>query len=216
MKNELEVNILRFREANKEDLTSVAELLATSFLDYPLFSIIEEDRERRYQFIYELQYINAKLFMAKHKCFVVIDEQNLMGVALLKDLQDVRGEFISYIRLGFYRLLRKGLLFKTLRYLKLMRNVEEPVASSQSKGWYLDMLAISSKAQGLGLGSEILDCVIVPYIKKNGGGTLFLATNTELNRKFYQKNGFDEYKEADLTIDGRSVKDWSYRKKVHA
>lgn len=201
-----------FRQADKEDLVKVTELLAESFLDYPLFCVIEENQEKRYSLVYELQYINTQLYIAKHQCFVVMDDRKLIGVALLKDLQKDHKDFWSYIYLGFFRLLKKGLMVKVIQYLKLMNGTS--VFSQQENAWYLDSFAVSKKAQGLGLGSEILQCVIFSYIKEHGGGQLFLSTNTEWNRKFYQKNGFDEYKETKLTLNEHSVKDWSYRKKI--
>ncbi|GBD69408.1 GNAT family N-acetyltransferase [Tetragenococcus halophilus] len=205
---------MHFREADNEDLESVTDLLANAFLEYPLFTTIEKDKDKRYQWLYELQYINAKLYIAKYKCFVVIDQQNILGVALLKNLQEGQRDIFSYLRFGFLRLLFRGLLFKTMKYLKLLKSVDNAIFQQQDNAWYLDFLAISNKAQGLGLGSEILDCVIYPYIKKQGGGQLILASNTELNRKFYKKNGFDEFKEEKLMLGESIVKEWSYRKKI--
>lgn len=203
---------MRFREADEKDLPKAAELLADSFLDYPLFSVIEENRDKRYRLVYELQYINAELYIAKHKCFVVMDNKNLMGVALLKDLQNGQKDVLSYIRFGFFRLLRHGLITKTIKFLKLINSANSSTTKQQGPAWYLDSLAVSKKAQGLGLGSEILQCVIFSYIRQNGGGKLCLSTNTELNRKFYRKNGFKEYREEELILDEHSVKDWSYCK----
>lgn len=206
---------MRFQEAKEEDLTMIAELLADAFLNYPLFTIIEENKAKRYQLIYEIYYINAKLYMTKHKCFVVMDNQNLVGVALLKGLQDRQGELLDYVRFGFPRLFKQRLLTKAMKFLKLVNSTEVPMSKKYGDSWYLDTFAVSKKTQGVGLGSEILQNIF-SYIKEQGGGQLFLATNTKLNCKFYQKNGFAEYQEKDLTLDGHSVKDWGYCKKIPA
>lgn len=210
------MNILQFREANETELTRVAQLLADAFLNYPLFTIIEENKTKRYQLIYEIYYINAKLYMAKHKCFVIMQGQDLVAVALLKDLQNNQEEFLDYIRMGFYPLFKQKLLAKTMKYLKLIHSIDDPEPRRQNESWYLDTFAVSKKAQGLGLGSKILQNDIFTYIQAQGGGNLFLATNTRLNRKFYQKNGFAEYKEKELKLDGHVVKDWGYHKKISA
>ncbi len=210
------MNILQFREANETDLTRIAQLLADAFLNYPLFTIIEANKTQRHQLIYEIYYINAKLYMTKHKCFVIMQGQDLVAVALLKDLKNNQEELLDYFRMGFYPLFKQKLLAKTIKYLKLIYSINDLMPQRQDESWYLDTFAVSKKAQGLGIGSKVLQDDIFSYIQTQGGGNLFLATNTKLNRKFYQKNGFAEYQEKELKLGSHVVKDWGYYKKITA
>ncbi|RPK05451.1 hypothetical protein BSBH6_02153 [Bacillus subtilis] len=52
--------------------------------------------------------------------------------------------------------------------------------------------------------------MIIPFISKSGGGTLALITNTDLNRSFYKKNGFEEFSESRI----RRFNHWGFKRKV--
>ncbi len=47
--------------------------------------------------------------------------------------------------------------------------------------------------KGKGLGSDMLNNCLIPYVKSASGTQLALVTNTEQNCKFYEKNGFDMF-----------------------
>lgn len=51
---------------------------------------------------------------------------------------------------------------------------------------------------------------ILPYVKEHGGDALCLFTNSQINRKFYQKNGFREFNERFFTYMGKELGNWSY------
>ena len=52
---------------------------------------------------------------------------------------------------------------------------------------------------------------ILPYVKEQGGDTLCLFTNDEINRKFYQKNGFVVFNEQWFTYRRKKLGSWSYQ-----
>ena len=64
--------------------------------------------------------------------------------------------------------------------------------------------------KGCGLGSSMLQDCLIPYIKNQGGEELTLITNTEINRKFYTKNGFREFSERMLEQNGQTFGNWSF------
>lgn len=80
--------------------------------------------------------------------------------------------------------------------------------------WYLNSLAVSKSCQGQGLGSRIIADCIIPYIQERDGGLLTLITNTEKNRFFYKKNGFEEFHEMFLRRNGKELGNWSYRMNI--
>jgi hypothetical protein len=47
-------------------------------------------------------------------------------------------------------------------------------------------------------------------VKEHGGDALCLFTNSQINRKFYQKNGFREFNERFFTYMGKELGSWSY------
>jgi len=48
-------------------------------------------------------------------------------------------------------------------------------------------------------------------VKEHGGDTLCLFTNSEIKRKYYQKNGFVEFNEQWFIYRGKKLGSWSYR-----
>ena len=64
--------------------------------------------------------------------------------------------------------------------------------------------------KGCGLGSGMLQDCLIPYVQKQGGQELTLITNTEGNRKFYVKNGFQEFSQRILEKNGQRVGNWSF------
>lgn len=201
---------MQFRQATPEDVYQVATLLTESFIDYPLFSVIEKNRDNRYSFLYELQYINTMTFIRKYSCLVITERDKIVGAALLKPLQGKQSDLLEYVRMGSLRLIKKRMLFKAIRFLKLANRFDNSTQDGDYFDWYLDSLAISKLAQGQGIGSQFLNQCIFQYISENGGGVLSLVTNTELNRKFYKKNGFEEFKEEHLQWQKETVRNWSY------
>ena len=55
---------------------------------------------------------------------------------------------------------------------------------------------------------------ILPYVRVQGGKSLCLFTNSEINRQFYQKNGFEEFHEQSFTYKGRTIGSWSYSYRI--
>ena len=76
------------------------------------------------------------------------------------------------------------------------------------------MLAVDNSMKGCGLGSAMLNDCLIPYIRQQGGKDFTLITNTELNRKFYTKNGFYEFAERTLVRDGQQIGNWSFHKEL--
>ncbi|MBQ9007994.1 MAG: hypothetical protein IJ088_01505 [Clostridia bacterium] len=46
-------------------------------------------------------------------------------------------------------------------------------------------------------------------MKRNGGKTLSLFTNSEINRVFYLRNGFEEFDATEFTHNGKTLGSWS-------
>ena len=60
----------------------------------------------------------------------------------------------------------------------------------------------------------MLQACILPYVKEHGGETLCLFTNSEINRTFYQKNGFEEFDQRFFTRKGKQLGSWSFRASI--
>lgn len=207
---------MEFRKADETEMHEVSQLLAGAFKDYPLFEIIEKNNHKRYRLIRALQHLNTKVFLKKHTCLVAVEDNEILGAALVKNLQNKHLDLPEYIKIGGLSLLFKGMLPQTLQFLKLANSSDVNIEDSRTFDWYVDSFAVSHNTQGKGVGSRLLKECVFPYIAKNGGGMVSLVTNIGINRKFYMKNGFEEFKEENLTLKNESVKNWSYRMHVES
>lgn len=161
---------MEFRKADETEMHEVSQLLADAFKDYPLFEIIEKNNHKRHHLIKMLQHLNTKVFLKKHICLVAVENNEIMGTALVKNLQHKQRDLPEYIRLGGLSLLFEGMLPKTLQFLKLANSSDINIEDSETFDWYVDSFAVSHKTQGKGVGSRLLKECVFPYIAKNGGG----------------------------------------------
>ena len=68
---------------------------------------------------------------------------------------------------------------------------------------------------GRGKGLAVICCkTALSPIKTRGDKLLSLITNTEQNRKFYTKNGFQEFAGRKLTRQGRTIGNWSFLRAI--
>ena len=69
------------------------------------------------------------------------------------------------------------------------------------------------------MGSKMLNECIIPYIKEQCIGdepeTFITFTNTEINKKFYLKNGFTEFDYTTIQMSDSAVGNWSFRMNVN-
>ena len=84
--------------------------------------------------------------------------------------------------------------------------------SLPSPKWHLCLLAVSEAQKGY--GSQMLHRGVEPYIAKRGGGSLVFNTNAEINRKFYSKNGFEEFASESFPANGKILGNWSFCLKI--
>lgn len=78
--------------------------------------------------------------------------------------------------------------------------------------WHLSALAVSPHFQRQGLGEAMLRECVIPHIVQNGGGMLTFNTNTESNRVFYRKLGFEEFDADTVTSQtGEKLGNFSFR-----
>ena len=81
--------------------------------------------------------------------------------------------------------------------------------------WYLNMLAVDPKYQNMGIGSQFINECIVKYVKDNGGKELSLFTNSDKNKEFYLKNGFNEFHYRDFSYKGKKMPSYSLSRLIN-
>ncbi|WP_078394480.1 GNAT family N-acetyltransferase [Shouchella patagoniensis] len=202
-----------YREANAEELHTIAELLAKSFRDYPFFDLFMSSQKKE-QLFTDIHALNTKSYFKKHVVLVAIREETIVAAALLKhrDRRDV-GLF-GYVAAGGLSVALKGGPAFLRDFLSVANEAKAAVERLEKPVWYLESLVVDPSQQGQRLGSKLLNDGIIPYIAKNDGGPLTLITNIEINRTFYKKNGFEEINAKTIKRNGHSVNNWSFKKEI--
>lgn len=101
-----------------------------------------------------------------------------------------------------------------MNMLTVANEAKKPYKSLKEPAWYLEVLGVLPSYQGKSLGSKMINDCLIPFISKSGGGTLALITNTDLNRSFYKKNGFEEFSESRIRRFNLEIYNWGFKRKV--
>lgn len=80
--------------------------------------------------------------------------------------------------------------------------------------WYLSSITIHSQFQRQGIGRQFIEEYVEPYVKEHGGTELVLFTNSEGNRIFYEKLGYQLFHTTSFAHNGHTMGSWSYRKEI--
>lgn len=206
--------MMEYRKARKNELGDIAILLTVSFQDYGFFKMYIKNKERQFKFLHSILSTAVKAYYKKHVILVGAKDNKILAAALIKTPDKHELSLVDYVSAGGIKALFIGGPLNTFGFLRLAQEAGFACHSLPGRVWYLETLAVSASCQGQGVGSKFLEEGIKPYIKKRGGGLLTLITNTEQNRLFYKKNGFDEFHEMTLVRNGKKIGNWSYRMKI--
>ncbi|MCQ4087590.1 N-acetyltransferase [Saccharibacillus sp. JS10] len=204
-----------YRLAKKHELHEVAALLTQSFLDYPLFSQLLSSSGDLYQKqIFQLNWINTKLYAQQNSCFVGVVDGQIVSVMLLKKGGSTSPGLWQYIRSGGLKLASLAGIPRALRIVRTLDAMKQACKPYDQESWYVDSIAVAKHMQGQSLGSALFHSFLFPYIRKHGGGMITLVTHTESNKKFYCKNGFEVFSEYLIGASGKEITNYSFRQVV--
>ncbi len=203
-----------YRKVRQDELDLAAELLTKSFQGYSFFNMYAGNKIKKHEFLHAIQEASVKTAYKKHTVLAGTNDNKIVTVAQLKAPHKAEAGILDYLLGGGIKIMLAGGIKNTMELLKM--NEEATTACQEQPGrvWYLSALAVSTFHQGQGLGSKMLHDCIIPYIEKRGGGLLTLITNTEKNRLFYKKNGFEEFDEMIIRRNGKELGNWSYRMNI--
>ncbi len=206
--------MITYREAEKNEISQIARLTTVSFGNYPFFDFALLNAFKResdyFAYLEKLHSIHIRANMQRHKCFVGVEDGKIVSAALLQHPTKKRISVWDYIRAGAVGLLFPVDLPKILDFFAISEEAQIDCAHQYASSWYLEMLVVDGTMKGRGLGSKMLHDCLIPYIRKQGGKTLTLITNTEQNCRFYQKNGFRQFAVRTLERDGMRIANWSF------
>ena len=208
--------MITFDTMKRSELKECAALAARSFYQYDYFSIWfpkENKRKRFLDALVECEFkANSELDTVRF--ITAKDGDKIIAIAQLCAPNFQKPSDITYIVSGWLKAQFRGGTKAVNAWRKMEEKASAPCHSLSGKNWYLSLLSVHSGVQGKGIGSRFLKEYLIPFVEQNGGETLSLFTNSEINRSFYQKNGFEEFDEKVFSFNGKILGSWSYIKKL--
>ena len=203
--------MVTFEKMLLQERETCAALAARSFNDYEYFTDYVPDDEKRSRFLNTMLQIEVKLNDGPATFFTAKDDGKIVAVAMLCPPEYKKPSAMAYMKAGFGKCFLQGGVRDVAAWNDMEGKAGQPCHRLAGKVWYLNLLTVDPSCKGHGIGTKILSECILPYVKERGGDTLCLFTNSEINRKFYQKNGFVEFNEQWFTYRGKKLGSWSYR-----
>ncbi len=203
--------MVTFEKMLPQEREACAALAARAFNDYEYFTDYVPDENKRTRFLSTMLQIEVKLNDGPATFFTAKDDGNIVAVAMLCPPDYKKPSDMAYMKAGFGKCFLQGGIRDVAAWNDMEGKAGQPCHRLAGQVWYLNLLTVEPTRKSQGIGTKMLHNCILPYVKEHGGDTLCLFTNSEENRKFYQKNGFVEFHEQWFTYRGKKLGSWSYQ-----
>lgn len=208
--------MLTYEKMTLEERNECAMIAAQAFYDYEYFSIFVPDEKRRHRFLDAMMKTTFKANWKYDGCEFITARENgkVVAIAQLCAPGFTKPTDLDYILSGWLAVMFWGGIKAVNDWTDMENQALVPCEGMGGKRWYLNMLTVEKTGEGKGIGSRFLQEYIIPHAREAGGEVLCLFTNSEINRKFYEKNGFTLFDEKRFENGGKSIGSWSYRMKL--
>lgn len=206
--------MITYRQATTKDLPAICHLFSNAFKQDPAFHHGFKPSIRKKasitQMINRLFRVYVKGAMKHQYCFVGIKDKTIVSAALMADPDSKEPSLLDYITSGGLALLPSLNPFKLMAFFDFFDKAKQPCKKQFPNGWYVDMLGVSPDHQGLGLGSQMIQNCLIPFVDSQHGQAITLITNTELNCRFYKKNGFKVIGRSLMKVNDIAIPTWNF------
>ncbi len=204
--------MINYREARTDEIREIAKFTTETFGDYPFFKFAFRNlnsEEKYLKYMDKLHYVHIRANMYKYKCFVGTLNGKIVSAALLQNPNVRRVTIFDYIRAGGVGLLFPVGFGSLIDFFDISEESHKP-CEKYKNAWYVEMLVVNKELKGKGIGSDMLNNCLIPYVNSERGTQLALVTNTEQNCRFYEKNGFDMFDKTVLDMNGKPVDNYCF------
>ena len=201
---------MTYEEMRPEEMKNCVELASKAFGHYDFFSVYIPSR-RIPRFLRSMLGVEFRVNQGLVRYFTAKENGKIIAVAIVRDPSYKMPTEKQYLKAGFWKNLVIGGYKNVVAWYEMDQTAIKPCETLGGKTWFLHLLAVDVEKEGMGIGSRMLQECVIPYVKEQGGETLCLYTNSEINRKFYKKNGFREFDSTVFSYKGNSFGSWSYR-----
>jgi len=203
--------MLSYDRMRKGERAACASLAARAFMDYEYFTDYIPDDHRRARFLDTMMEIELRINDGPAAFFAAKEEGTIVALAMLCPPEYKKPSALAYMKAGFGKCFLRGGIRDVAAWNDMEGKASEPCHGLAGKTWYLNLLTVEPAAKGRGIGSAMLQECLIPFARDRGGNGLCLFTNSQENRRFYQKNGFREFDERWFEYRGHRLGSWSYR-----
>ena len=202
-------------KAEKSDLEELVRLNYESFSDYPLFRVLREDceSEKAYEnLVYALMNVYIKSNFGKATYIVREIHGKIAAFALLLPPNHKRSSVLKDILYGGTKVISILGIKKAIAFNKFLDETTEAFESViGEEHWHLDQFAVSPAMQGQSVGSKMMQQAVLPFLRRKNAKCLTLITNKEINRRFYDKNGFIQVFNNEVIWSNQVVDNWGFK-----
>lgn len=210
--------MLTYGHMTAQEIDSFVELQVGAFAGYEYFSSFVPNERRRARFLRNLFDSDVRVNLERQHFLVARDEDGrvVAGAALRAPGYEHPSD-LAYLQAGVWRAYISGGHRAMSAWLEMDDEAGTPcheLQAAEEGVWYLHLLVVDAANEGKGIGTRMLQECLIPYVRERGGRELCLFTNSQVNRRFYERNGFDEFDERWFEHDGHRIGSWSYRQTV--
>ena len=207
--------MVEYKRYDRSYEDEVLKVLTESFVNYPLFWGVFEDRFKSGT---ELRSFDERLTkgifratVGKADCYMVIADGKVKAIVIVEKPSDKPVGFWDYAVSGMAGIIARIGIRDTLRFMEMSDKTEIVVRSIPEPRWHLYFLAVDPEYQKQGIGSAVIQDFLIPLVRSNGGNLITVTTNSEKNVAFYIDNGFRLVKEETLECNAKSIGNWTFR-----
>jgi len=209
------MNKVEYKKYDSSYEEEVLKVFVESFVNYPLFWGVFEDRfksdEKLRSFHERLMKGIFKATIRKDDCYTGFVDGKVVSVVIIEKPSDKSVGFWDYAVSGMVGIIARVGIKDTLEFMDMSDKTEIVVKKITNPRWHLYFLSVAPKYQNQGIGSSAIQDFLIPMVKENGGDLITVTTNAKKNVEFYAKNGFSLVKEETLECNGKTVGNWTFR-----
>ncbi len=209
------MNMIEYKRYDKSYEDEVLKVFTESFVNYPLFWGVFENRFKSEvklrSFYNRLMKGIFRATVRKDDCYIGIVDGNVAVIVIIEKPSDKPVGFWDYAVSGMAGIIARIGLRDTLKFMEMSDKTEIVVKSIREPRWHLYFLAVDPNYQKQGFGSCAIQDFVIPLVKSNGGNLLTVTTNAEKNVAFYTNNGFSLVKEETLECNAKTIGNWTFR-----
>ena len=202
--------MITFQTMQPGEIKDCVNIAAEAFGSYDFFRAYVTDDNKRPRYLRSMMITEYRVNRDKMTFFTAKENGKIIATAIVRAPGYVMPTTGEYIKAGFWRNILIAGLKNVAAWFEMDQDAGLP-CSELKEAYFLHLLAVDRSMEGKGIGSRMLKECIIPYAKEMGAGTLCLYTNSEINCRFYEKNGFRQFENREYSYGGVSFGSWSYR-----